>query len=299
LTAFLSGLEAAKLPGLKGFSGKTEAELRWSGSLEKPTLSAGVRMALSRGKGKDAPRVQLRGNLTLVEGRLGIQGSLNERASLEGFIVRSGDFWEVRKFDYRSGRKVGTLTASGTWPTKMDLPVDLRMSGTGLEPRDIPFLSENFPDLSGKLDLEGSYKGTRSAPRRALRLTSGALKLGDLPPEPLRVALEWVPGLLEFKELSLGKLLSAEGTLGLTPEGSLDLRVSAHRAPLGFLAGVLGWEDPPKPLTGFLSGKVRISGVRRNPLLSGSDEVLVESLQVGDWRSDRVEALLNLEQALF
>jgi hypothetical protein len=111
----------------------------------------------------------------------------------------------------------------------------------------------------------------------------------------MELSLSWKPGELDFDKLTVGEIFSTTGTLGLSPESPLDLKIIAEGIPIQVIAEIGGWNNPPQPFEGSVTGHLHLSGFKKNPILEG-DDIAAEALKVGDWHADKVAASLALEQ---
>ncbi|HEY5037808.1 MAG TPA: hypothetical protein VIJ93_01905, partial [bacterium] len=297
LRAILKEVEAEKVAatlGISGMKGKSDVEVHVGGTMTKPLVSATSQTTLARTLRNSTIHYSLRNTVQLRDQTLEISSTINDKTRLECEFVENPEDWSINKFSLVTGKKIEKLTAKGIWPKSDQKPIDLQLKGRDLSLQDIPFFSDQFPDVSGKVALEAQMSGTRKDPKISAHLSSLGVKLGNLDPEPMNLVLNWKRGNLEFEKLTVGDIFSVSGELGLAAESPLDLKIHAQGIPLQTIAEISSWDNPPQPFGGWVTGRLHFSGLRKNPILESDG--LIQSLKIGDWSADRVETLLSLEQ---
>lgn len=303
LSAVLTDVEAKKLAstlGVSGMDGRGNVELHLGGSINEPIVSATSQMNLTRLVQDNLLHYTIKSSLQLKNQKLELSATINDKARLEGELLEKGDHWEVEKFVLVAGKKTVKLTGTGNWPKTDDQPIDIQIIGKNIPLQDLPFLNDQFSDITGLVDLDLNLAGTRKSPSATVQFFSNGIVLGDLDPDgkkvslPLNVSLAWKPGELDFEKFEVGDIFSTSGKLGLDPDSSLDLKIQAQGVPIKIISEIGIWNNPPQPFEGWVTGHLHFEGFRKNPIIEG--EGSVDSLKVGDWEADQVEALLNMEQ---
>ena len=298
LKAFLKDVGAAKVAaalGLTETEGQINQEIHVGGTLAKPVISANGKMELTRRLGDSKVPYSIQTTLQLVPKKLEFSAVINNRMKLESLSVEGADAWEVQKFNLTTGKKLGHLTGQGRWPKAEEQPVSLRFHGSDLLFSDVPILNEEFPDVTGKVQLDAGVGGTRKSMAVSLQLSSPEVKLADLEPAPMEISISWRPGeMLKFEKCAFGDYFTASGTMGLTPDSSMDLRMDSKGFPVKSIAVMAKWKNMPDPFQGKFTGQARFSGLRKNPILEAKG--LLTSLAAGDWYADQTDLLLSLEE---
>ncbi|HJT23511.1 MAG TPA: hypothetical protein VJ873_02990, partial [bacterium] len=194
----------------------------------------------------------------------------------------------------------GKWSGKGILPKTGDKPIDIEISGVSASLNETQFFHDQFPDISGNMDVHVKVGGTRMAPEATAVLSSKEIAI-HVPQEdgknltslPLKANVTWKPDELTIGQLEIGDIFSASGQLGLSPESPLDLKIKAEGFPIRLIAEIGQWNNPPEPFEGFVTGHLHLSGVQKNPILEG-DDIAIDSLKVGDWYADKVSASLNM-----
>ncbi|RME54587.1 MAG: hypothetical protein D6795_04040, partial [Deltaproteobacteria bacterium] len=253
---------------LPGHAGRLDAEVALSGGGISPeTMDAECSLDLS-GAGIETPQLAAPLDLTLTTRARLAEGE----AHLERFEARAG---EVH------------LTAQG------DLPLATRKVAATLR-LDAPRLREplalaGVSGVSGALSLRADLSGTLERPRLDLTLGGNALRfeettIGDL----ALAALLDEKGTLRISRLALanhGSRIEGSGTVGLLGEGlalrpdpPIDMTIALHSVEAGDFV-------EPAPVSGILSGDLRISGRVSDPaatiVLRGRD-LATPAATIGD-----------------
>lgn len=297
LKAVLKNIQAKKLAatlGVSGMEGRGDVEVRVGGSLAKPSISATSQLTLNRTLRNVLVNYSVKANLQLKDEKLEIGAVINDKARLEGLLAGNKDAWELQKFSLTTGKKSGKLTGRGVWPKDGSRAIDVQLSGKDISLQEIPFFGDQFPDITGRVNLEARLAGLRKDPALTVRLSSTGVRLGGLEPEPMEVVLGWKPGELTFEKLEVGEIFSTSGKLGLASDSTMDLKIKAQGVPIQVIAEIGDWNNPPQPFEGWITGRLHMTGLRKNPIVEGN--ALVSSLKVGDWHADQMDALSKFEQ---
>lgn len=297
LTAFLKNIKAKQVAaalGLPHMEGGGDVEVHLGGTLNRPTLSATSQVELIRLLRGTPFHYSIRNTAQMKDQKLEISAVINDRSRLEAVFWNKTDAWEMQRLSLVTGKKTGRFQGKGTWPKSGDQPIDIQVHGKDISLQDLPFLSDQFPDIVGRVRLDAQVGGTPKEPTASFHLFSPEIRLGDLGPLPMDVSLAWKPAELTFEKLTVGGILSAEGKLGLSSEKPWDLKMDAQGIPLRIVAEVLDWNNPPQPFEGMMTGHLHFTGLRKNPIVEGNGTL--QSLKVGDWYADRADALLAMDQ---
>jgi len=295
LRASLQNIQTQKVAailGISGMEGLANSDVELGGTLQEPTLSATTSMDLVRTLRGALYHYSVRNLIQLKSQKLQLSFTLNDKNRLEMELEEKPDFWELGKFSLNLGKKNNRFQAKGQWPKTMDKPVQLEIHGQDIALQDLFFFKDQFPDVAGNVNLDAVYSGTRADPEISIQAQSDSVTVGS-DSDPMTMSLDWKSDNLSFKELKFGEKLSVEGDLGLSPEKPMDLKVQAQKIPIGLLAEVTDWNNPPQPFSGFVKGNFHFAGTRKNPIVEGSGQV--ENLQAGDWSADLVDALITLD----
>ena len=300
LKAVLKNIEAKKLAadfGISGLEGRSDVDAQVSGTLEKPVLSAVSQMILDRTLRKTQFHYGVHTKFQMTDQKISLSAVIDEKAKLEGEAYKKNEDWETQ-FTLTTGKKSGKIVGKGIWPSSVERPADIRVLGKNIVLREIPFLNDQFPDIKGNVNLVSKIEGRRNELVAEAGLTTDELTIRDSDPEPLNLSLSWkgVEKELYINALSLGEIFSTTGKMGFVPESALDLKIQANDFPIWEIAEILGLDNTPQPFEGFLTGKLRVSGKRKNPIVEGKDGVKLTSVKVGDWYADQVEAVSSFEQ---
>jgi len=295
ITADLKDVDTGKLflsYGLKDFLGKAQFQVRLSGTLENPVYSIANQMEFDGSETHDAYSMQ---NVIKMEaGVLTLKSTINGQDQMKSVIHETTDVWKVDQADLIFPKGGGRLTASGEWPKNTDKAINLTIKGKGIALEQLPLFKERFHDVKGRVDVTLQFTGTRHNPEISALLSGQNVTVANLPPSPISGDLIWVPSCLSFKNLELGQIVSVHGRLGLDDDAVMDLNVQAQGIPVPTLAEISGWSAPPKPLEGLFTGRIHLSGLKKNPILEG--DAVVTRLKIGDWWADQVEASMNRDQ---
>ncbi len=296
LNAVLSNLDAKQLAlsfGVNGMDGQGNFEIHLGGSVGEPVLSADSQVTLDRTLQDKLVHYFVKANLLLKNQKLKFYGTFNDKTRLDGEVLEKGDDWIVDKLSLKTGKKITKLTGRGAWPKTDDRPIDLEITGTDVVLEDLPFLQDQFKDIKGNVDIDLSLSGNRKNPQASLQISSDEIRLGNLDPEPMEVSLSWKPGELSFEKMTVGDILEVTGHLGFDPDSPLDLKIKAKGVPIQTISEISGWENPPEPFVGWITGELHIAGVRQNPIVEGNGTV--DSVNVDNWTADQVDGNLSLE----
>ncbi len=299
LTAFLRDVDMKRVATtlkITGMEGRGDVEVHRGGTVGEPVVSATSQMALNRTLRNSLLKYAIKTNLQLGNQKLVFSASVNDKARLDGELLEKGDHWIVNKLSLKSGKKLVKLTGRGSWPKDEDKPIDLEVLGKDILLQELPFLQDQFPDITGRIDFGVKVAGTRKEPTSTVRLSSDGVMLGTLDPEPMEVSLSLDPETISFEKFEIGDIFSVSGKMGLDPESRWDLKILADQVPIPVIAEVIGWNNPLQPLEGLVTGLLRFSGKRKNPIVEAPDGIVVDSLEVGDWHADKVDALLKVEE---
>lgn len=292
LTASLSGLNTGALPagyGIKDLSG--DGQITVGGTLQDPIFSSTSSVVLNRFLRNNLFRYDMQNKAQLKDGKLEMSSTINGKTKMACKFTEKTDFWQIDKLELFLGKKTGHLSWSGNLPKDEDKPIDVQIHGKDISVQDIPFFKEQFPDVAGNVDWDVLISGTRKEPKAQILFSSDEVVMGDMEPQPLNGDLALKTGELEFNHLEWGTAFSVKGRVGFKDESPLDLRIKAVGIPIGALAGLVNWTNPPQPFKGSITGNFHLGGIRKNPILDGDGSVT--SFRAGDWWADRVEALLT------
>ncbi len=296
LTVDLKNVEAMKVAstlGVSGTSGRISQEVHYGGTVSHPIISASGDMALTRVLRNSVVQYSIHNSIQLSDQKLQVWASLNDKSRLEAVFTAEADDWKMEKFLAVSGKKTLKLTGRGTWPKTEDKPIQIEVKGRAIALENLPIFNDQFPDLSGLVDLDLLVGGTKAEPTATVRLSSDQVLVQGMEPQPLALSLTWKPGQLQFEKLIIGDIFSAQGTLGLSPDSPNDLKIAAEEFPIQLVAEISQWNNPPQPFEGSVTGHLHLGGTAANPILEG-DDIAVESLKVGDWYADKVQASLDM-----
>ncbi len=284
----------AELLGLKDWEGRNDLDVELSGSWAKPIFQAHNILTIHReiqGKSRD---YLFKNSVKLSDNRLSVSTSINGDTKFESEWADVGDAWELRTLHLSYGNQSNRLKGQGRWPKNPGNPLAVNFEGTDLDLARIPFLQDQFPDVAGKIHLQGQVTGTRKSPVVHLLMSSPALRLGKRAPDPMKFEMTWTPQTLHLNRLEWGSLLKADGTLGLGEKGAIDARVEAKKVPLSLLAGLLApASESSTKWDGSLTGSLKLEGTTDSPLLEG--HARLEDFRAGPFAADSVEAKLKIE----
>ncbi len=296
LTVNLKDVEAMKVAstlGVSGASGRISQEVHLGGTPSHPIVSASGDMDLTRVLRNSVVQYSIHNSIQLSDQKLQISATLNDKSRLEAVFTEEADDWKMEKFLAISGKKTLKLTGRGTWPKTGDKSIQIEVKGRAIPLENLPIFNDQFPDLSGLVDLDLLVGGTKAEPTASVRLSSDQVLVQGMEPQPLALSLAWKPGQLQFEKLIIGDIFSAQGTLGLKPDSANDLKMAAEEFPIQLVAEISQWNNPPQPFEGSVTGHLHLGGTAANPILEG-DDIVVESLKVGDWYADKVQASLDM-----
>ena len=297
LNAVLSNLDAKQLAlsfGLNGMDGQGNFEIHLGGSVGEPVLSADSQIVLDRTLRSQLVHYYLKTNILLKDQKLKFYGIFNDKTRLDGEFYESGDNWVLNRLALKTGKKITKLTGRGNWPKSDTSPIDLDIVGTDIVLEDLPLLQDQFRDVTGNVDMDLHVTGTRKDIQAELQISSDEITLGNLDPEPMTVSLSWKQGVLSFEKLNVGDILSVSGNYGFAGNAPLDLKIKATGVPIQTISEISGWENPPQPFEGWITGDLHIAGIKSNPVVEGSGTI--DSVKVGPWIADQVDGLLSIDQ---
>ena len=298
LKALLKNIDAKKLAatlGISGMEGRGDVESFVSGTLEKPLLTAKSQWTLTRTLRNVQVNYSVAANLQRVEQKTTLSAVIDGKARLDAEVLERPDQWDLRKFSFSTSKKSGKLTGQGTWPKDENQNINALISGNDITIQDIPFFNDQFPGILSQVKMEIHVAGTPKAPHTVLLCSSPEVVLPGLEePVPMEVALDWSGDDLNFKTCKFGELFSASGKLGLGRESPTNLTMDSKGFPINLIAAITRWDNPPQPFEGLFTGQAHLTGLLRNPIIEGNGKI--ESLKVGDWEADQVEALIAQEQ---
>ncbi len=311
ITADLKNLDIGKLLfsfGWNDIVGKTQAQIQISHSLQDPVISMVNRADFDASPTHDAYSMQ--NVFNWAEGVITLNSKINGQDQMKAEVRQTADGWKLQQAELSVSKAGGRLTGSGYLPTDPDQPMNLTFGtphGEEIALEEIPFFHERFQDIMGPVELNMHFFGTKHNPESSILLNGPSVliikrtmnpnikktNLIKLENYPLSVDLESSKGVMTIKNLDYGPIFSARGQWGLR-EDTMDLNFNAQGFPIPTLAEVSGWLNPPQPLEGLMTGRLHLSGQRKNPVLDG--DVLVSQFKLEDWWSDQVEASINRDQ---
>ncbi len=297
LNAVLTDLDAKTMAssfGISGMDGQGHMAIHLGGTVGEPVLSADGQVDLTRTLRDTLMHYSVKTNIQMKDQKLKFYGLFNDNTRLDGEVLEKGDNWVIDRLSLKTGKKITKLTGRGNWPKKNDTPIDLDITGNNVVLEDIPLLKDQFKDIHGQISVDLHLTGTRDEPQAALLIDSDEITLGSLEPEPMSVSLGWKPGILSFNKLEVGDILQVTGQLGLDADSPLDMKIKAKGVPIQVLSEISGWDNPPEPFEGWITGDLHVAGVRQNPIVEGNGTI--DSLKVADWTADQVDGLLSLEK---
>ncbi len=297
----LKGVEAEKVAstlGMSGYHGRIDQEFLYSGPLSNPTYSSSGQMDLTRTLRNSLFHYSITNNVQMKDQKLQVTANINDKSRLDCLFVEKSENWELQKFSVQAGKKAVKLVGTGILPKSDDKPIQIEVSGKDISLEDLPFFNDQFQDITGKVNVDVKFGGTKKDPVATAHLSSEEVSLKDLDPEPLEVSLTLNPNQLIFDKMEVGEngeIFSTTGYLGFSPDAPLDLKIIANGVPIQNIAEIGGWNNPPQPFEGLVTGHLHISGLAKNPILEG-DDISVDDLKVGDWHADKVLASLALDE---
>ena len=294
----LKGVEAEKVAstlGISGYQGRIDQEFLFDGPLSNPVISSSGQMELARTLRNSIFHYSIHNSIQMKDQKLQVSATINDKSRLDCLFVERPENWELKKFSVQAGKKAVKLIGTGVWPKSDDKPIQIEVSGKDISLEDIPFFNDQFQDITGQVNVDVKVGGTKKDPVATAHLSSEEVSLKDLEPEPMEVSLTWNPNELIFDKLEVGDIFSTSGQLGLSPEAPLDLKITAQGIPIQIIAEIAGWNNPPQPFEGSMTGRLHLSGLTKNPILEG-DDISVDDLKVGDWHADKVTASLALDE---
>lgn len=297
LNAVLTDLDAKMLAssfGISGMDGQGHVAIHLGGTVGEPALSVDGQVDLTRTLRDTLMHYSVKTNIQMKDQKLKFYGLFNDNTRLEGEVLEKGDNWVIDRLSLKTGKKITRLTGRGYWPKQNDTPIDLDITSDNVVLEDIPFLKDQFKDIRGQLSMDLHLTGTRKSPQAVLQVNSDEITLGSLEPEPMSVSLDWKPGVLTFDKFEVGDILQVTGQLGLEANAPLDMKIKAKGVPVQVLSEISGWDNPPEPFEGWITGDLHVAGVRQNPIVEGNGTI--DSLKIAEWTADRVDGLLSLEQ---
>jgi len=309
LNAVLSGLDAKKLAssfGVNGMDGQGNFDIHLGGTVGEPVLSADSQITLDRTLQDQMVHYFVKANLLLKDQKLKFYEIFNKEGSesssstvpdktrLDGELLEKDDEWVINKLSLKTGKKITKLTGRGAWPKKDDKPIDLEIQGKSVLLEDLPFLQDQFKDVNGKMDIDLKLAGTRKDKEASLQISSDEIVLGNLDPEPMDVSLSWKQNELFFDKFEVGDILTVTGKMGFEDDSPMDLKIKAKGVPIETISEISGWENPPQPFEGWITGDLHIAGIKSNPVVEGSGTV--DTVKVGAWTADQVDGLLSLDK---
>ena len=165
LRVVLKNVDAKKIKGVFGLSGlQGNSEIHVGGSLDKPVISSDSQLVLKRSLHNNIFEYSIHNMVEMKDQKLTISTIINDKARLEGELLEKNDYWELGKLFLIVGKKNEKLTGKGTWPNKDDQPIDIQIQGKNISIQDLPFLQDQFPQVSGKVQLSAQISGTRIDP---------------------------------------------------------------------------------------------------------------------------------------
>ncbi|HVZ81818.1 MAG TPA: translocation/assembly module TamB domain-containing protein [bacterium] len=300
LSGRLVDLDAGQAAGILGISqtqGRINADIRYYGPRDRTTLSSTSQLEIFRTLRNTPFHYSIRNNVQWKDNRMQVTAILNEKSKLEAVFTEGPDAWTLERFLAVADKRSIRLTGSGVWPKSQDQPIQLEVGGKGIPLEGLPFFSDQFPEVEGKVDLSIKVGGTRREIAATAKLDSEKVSLKGQEPGPMRVALTYRPGEILFDRLEIGEngdKFSVSGRVGLDPQAPMDLSIKANDVPLQTIAEIGGWNNPPQPFEGSVKGQLHLTGTKKNPLLQG-DDIRVAGLKVGDWHAEDLEASLKMD----
>lgn len=295
--------QAASILGISETQGTMSEEFQVGGTREKYTLSTSGQMDLTRTLRDSVVHYLIRHSVQLKDGKLVVSATLNEKSKLEAVFKEEPEDWKLEKFSVTTGKKSlsGKWSGKGVLPKAEDQPIDIEITGLGATLEETQLFHDQFPDISGSVDVSVKVGGTKKEPAATAVLTSKKITISTsrddedngLKPQPLKAAVSWKPDELSIDQLEIGDIFSASGKLGLTPQAPLDLKINAEGFPIRLIAEIAQWNNPPQPFEGLITGHLRLSGTQKSPILEG-DDIVLDSLKVGDWYASKVDASLDM-----
>ncbi len=295
--------KAASILGISQTQGTINEELHYGGTREKYVFSTTGEMDLTRTLRDSVVQYRIRHSAQLKDGKLLVSATLNEKSRLEAAFTEEPEDWKLEKFSISSGKRQGPgkWSGKGILPKADDKPIQIEISGQGASLEEAQFFHDQFPDISGNVNINVKVGGTKKDPVSTATLSSNAVTIKasegasvkGLEPQPLIANLTWKPGELHFDQLQIGNIFSASGQLGFSPQSPLDLKIKADGFPMPLIAEITQWNNPPQPFEGFITGHLHLSGLMKNPIVEG-DDIAINDLNIGDWHADQVNASLNM-----
>lgn len=289
--------QAAGLFGISQTTGKINEEIRYAGPRNDAVLVSTGHLEILRTLRGTPFHYSITHNVQWKDNRMQVTATLNDKSRLEALFIDEPDDYKLEKFLAVTEKKTVRLTGSGTWPKALDAPIQMSVTGTRIPLEDLPFFSDQFPDIKGKVNLAIKVGGTRREFAATAKLDSEEVSLKDKEPEPMRVELTYRPGEILFDHLEIGEngdKFSVSGRVGLDQDSPLDLSIRANDVPVQTIAEIGGWNNPPQPFEGSVTGQLHLTGTKKSPLLQG-DEIQVADLKVGDWHADNLSASLKMD----
>ena len=297
----LSGVDAQQVATALGISqtqGKIDQELRFGGTRSTflTSLSSTGQMDLTRQLRGSEIHYVFQNKAEYKNQKLTVSATLNDKSKLEAVFGEEAADWKLEKFSAVSGRKAVRLTGHGVIPKADDQPVQVEVTGKDLALEDLPIFNDQFPDITGKVGLDLKVGGTRKDLTASAHL-SGEARLGDREPSPLELSLSWKEGqgTLDFEKLEVGPQFSVSGQLALDPDKPNDLKIAAEDIPIQTIAEIAGWNNPPEPLEGSVTGHLHLSGLKKNPIVEG-DDIALKDVKAGDWSADKITASVDMSE---